>query len=368
MEVYVLMVWIVSLLASGLLISVAIRTVILYKYKPVKNSSPVAVSVVIAARNEADHLQELVLSIINQKHPDFELIIVLDRCTDHSLDIMKQLESSYPELKTVIVDYLPDHFSPKKYALTLGIKAAKNECILMTDADCLPASEEWIEIMSQLFTEKTNFVLGYAPYRRNSTWLNRLIQHETFITGFYYLTSAILFRPFMAVGRNLIVRRSFFLTINGYNKFQHLQGGDDDLLVHHHARRPETQVCLESAAHMYSHPKTQWVDYYYQKIRHLGIGKYYRKSSKIRHTINWLVSLGLWVTFCILAIVRLDFFPLYLIFIGYILIKGLTYWLVKRKMDNGYSHGWFPVFEILHLILMPVFAIGGRVTKRVKWK
>lgn len=345
-----------------------VRAISLIQYKPLLNSGQLPVSVVIAARNEGDKLEKLVDSIFKQSHSDFELIIILDRCSDNSLDLMKKLEKQYPSLKTLIVDYLPDHFSPKKYALTLGIKRAKNECVLLTDADCLPKSTLWITKMSQAFTESTDFVVGYSPHKNSPGWLYRLIAYETFITGFKYLTTAIIHRPFMAVGRNLVLRKSFFLKINGYNKYQHVQGGDDDLLVQYHATSNNTQVVFEEDSQTHSTAKNNWNDYYYQKIRHLGIGKYYIRSSKISHTINWLVTLSLWVSFCILAAVRPSFFPLYLIFFGYLLAKALTYWLVKRKMDNGFLNWSFPILELAHLFVMPVFVIGGRVTTKVKWK
>ncbi|MFZ9044929.1 MAG: glycosyltransferase [Cyclobacteriaceae bacterium] len=355
-------------LASTSLIIILIQAIVILRYRPQINAVPIPVSIVVAARNEAEKLPTLIESIMNQKHGHFDLQIVLDRCTDDSLEIMKRLEARYENLKTIIVDYLPEHFSPKKFALTLGIKGAKQECVLLTDADCLPTGENWVSSMSSVFDNSTNFVLGYSPYNKTSGWLNRVIDYETFITGFNYISNTLLGSPSMAVGRNIVIRKSFFLSINGYNKYQHIQGGDDDLLIQHHASKKFTRVMWVPESQTSSPAKTNWSDYYFQKIRHFSVGKYYKRTSKLSHSINWIINLLLWVSFFILAILSLDFYPLYIGFFLYHFMKGLTYWLVKRRMSNGYSTWSFLILELVQLVLTPVFVIGARVTTKVKWK
>jgi cellulose synthase/poly-beta-1,6-N-acetylglucosamine synthase-like glycosyltransferase len=368
MDVSLLLWYIWMILATFSLVSVLIKAIALLNHKTPTHGSNQPVSVVIAARNEGSKLENLITSILLQDYSNFELIIVLDRCTDDSLDIMKRLEPDHENLRTIIVDYLPEHFSPKKFALTLGIKGAKHACVLLTDADCLPSSNRWISHMASHFKDHTDFVIGYAPYTSGQGLLNQYINYETFTTGFNYLSSALIFKPYMAVGRNLMIRKSLFLKINGYNRFQHIQGGDDDLLIHFHGNRQNTTICTHHEALTYSTAHTNWNDYYHQKIRHLSIGKFYSRLSKFTHTIKWITSLALWLSFVILAIVRPDFLPVYFAFAGYLLIKGLTYGMVKRKMDKGFSPWTFPLFELMHLFVMPVFVLGARVTTKVKWK
>lgn len=345
-----------------------IRAWIINKHKYRPNEDPIPVSVVIAARNEAAHLPKLIESLMTQDHPDYEVTIVLDRCSDESLSIMKQAESKYSNLRTAIVDYLPDHFSPKKFALTLGIKGAKYECVLLTDADCLPISDQWISKMSSQFEDGVNFILGYSPFYTRKDMLFRYIAFETFVTGFRYLSAVLLGRPYMAVGRNMIVRKSFFLSIKGYNKYQHLQGGDDDLLVHYHAKGSSTRVMFDDAAQTLSAAPEDRVTYHHQKRRHFHIGHYYRRSSRLAHLMLWLAQVIIWLSFITLAIVLFPWYLPVILFFVFLLTKGLTYWWGARKMDKGFNPAYYPLMELLYLFVMPILVISARVTKKVKWK
>src|SRR5690606_33778770 len=122
----------------------------------------------------------------------------------------------------------------KKYGLTLGIKAASHEWILLTDADCRPNSRRWIRSMSRYFDEDTQFVLGFSPYRATAGLLNLFIRFETMLTAIQYFSFGWLGNPYMGVGRNLAYRKSKFLEEKGFNNFLHVTGGDDDLFVNQH--------------------------------------------------------------------------------------------------------------------------------------
>ncbi|MFT5955383.1 MAG: glycosyltransferase involved in cell wall biosynthesis, partial [Cyclobacteriaceae bacterium] len=310
----------------------------------------------------------LIPALQQQKHVPDEIIIVLDRCTDDSLDIMKAFETKYANVSTIVIDHIPDHFSPKKYALTLGIKKARNECVLLMDADCLPATVEWSSHMSQKLELGIDFVLGVSPLLTPRTLLGKYISFETFTSSLYYITTSLLFNPVMAVGRNLAIRRSYFLSINGYNKFQHINGGDDDLLIQHFASQANCAVSISPAAHTYSRSKSNLKDYLQQKHRHHAVNKHYKRSKKISYIISWSAQISLWVSFVILATQHtVGFWPL-LILLGYFLIKGSTYQLVSRSMDKGFSVYLLPIMELMHLFIIPAIVFGSRINKEVKWK
>jgi glycosyltransferase involved in cell wall biosynthesis len=87
-----------------------------------------------------DNLRELVPMLLTQSHPEFEVIIVEDRCNDDTYDFLREAAKQDTRLKLVRVVDKPEHITGKKFALTLGIKAAKYDWVLLTDADCRPAS------------------------------------------------------------------------------------------------------------------------------------------------------------------------------------------------------------------------------------
>src|SRR5690606_8268381 len=132
----------------------------------------------------------------------------------------------YPNLRTVTIKYTPDHVTGKKYALTLGIKVAKYDIILLTDADCIPASPHWVQRMSgPLRRDKYKMlVLGYSAYNRQPGLLNRLIQYETLLTAIQYVSFALWGAPFMGVGRNLAYRKTFFMENKAFSGHWHING------------------------------------------------------------------------------------------------------------------------------------------------
>ncbi len=348
---------------------VLVKALILILHK-VKSATqgPQPVSIIVCARNEEKNLRELVPRLLDQDHPEFEVIIVLDRCFDQSLDFLKSLEPQHPNLRTLIVDYVPDQFHPKKFGLTLAIKGAKYEWVLLTDADCRPGSNQWASHMANQFESGADFVLGYSPYERKATFLNHFIQYETFITGFEYLAFALLRMPYMGVGRNLAYRKSLFLKAKGFNAFQGVTGGDDDLFVQHHARPTRSRIALQEEATTLSKPKTSWRAYWKQKRRHLSVGKFYRKSVILRHIWKSNIHLGLWLSFITLAILNFSPEIVWPVMLSIFAMKGLLFWWSAQKMGQGYQYWITPILDFTYAFFIPVTGIIAFFRKNIPWR
>ena len=91
-------------------------------------------------------------------------MLINDNSHDDTLEIMELFANEHNHVKIVNVAPNKAFLSNKKYALTLGIKAASHEQLLFTDADCIPASKNWIQEMSVLFSESKSIVIGYGAY------------------------------------------------------------------------------------------------------------------------------------------------------------------------------------------------------------
>ena len=250
------------------------------KRTPVNSASP-PVSVIVCAHDEEKNLRELVPALLKQDYPQFEVIIVEDRCNDGTYDFLLKATKHDLRLKMVRVQHLPAHVNGKKFALTLGIRAASFEWVLLTDADCRPTGNQWIGSMAAAFDDAKQIVLGYSPYRHLPGYLNSFIRFESLITGIQFIGWALLGRPYMGMGRNLAYRKSLFLNNKGFNNYLGTTGGDDDLFVNQHATQGTTAVILGADSLMPSAPKNSWSDFFYQKLRHLSVGKYYKASDKV---------------------------------------------------------------------------------------
>lgn len=279
-------------------------------YSSAKNSSPTsekeeAVTVMVCAHNEGKNLKTLIPKIFEQDYPAFDLMIVNDRSTDSTKRLLSKMMAIYPRLRSVTIKYTPDHVTAKKYALTLGIKVSKNDVILLTDADCIPESDQWIRKMTApVRNGNKTFALGYSSYERKPSFLNSWIQFETLLTGLFYISFSLWKKPFMGIGRNLCYRKSFFMKVKAFKGLWHIEGGDDDLFVNQFATGKNTAIVVDPEANTLSIPKETKKEYFIQKKRHLHAGKYYASKDKAKiglysfsHALFWIAAIGLLIYF-----------------------------------------------------------------------
>lgn len=247
-----------------------------------QESSLYGVSVVVAARNEHENLQKLLPKLLSQNYSHFEIVIVDDRSTDETAIFLEKMQSQNPHLKSVRILEKPEKISGKKNALTAGIRTAQYDLLLLTDADCLPHSENWIKQMVKPFSDpKTEIVLGYSPYEVQNSWLNRMIQFETWLTLIQYFSAYSWRIPYMGVGRNLAYRKNIFFEKKGFEKHQEWAGGDDDLLINEASWFGNTKIVWDEESHCISKPSPNYKAWLRQKIRHLSVGTQYKMRDRL---------------------------------------------------------------------------------------
>jgi len=300
-------------------------------YKQPKNLNAVSfppVSIVICARNEAANLQKNLESILLQDYPIFEVVVVNDDSSDESLTVLESFECQYAHLQVVSAGRKKR--KGKKAALTKGIQSAKYSWILLTDADCKPASADWVTKMYRQTTlRKSAIVLGYGPYKAVETWLNRWVRFETIYVAIQYFSFALWKIPYMGVGRNLMYKKSLFLKEKGFEQHQHLISGDDDLFVNAVANGKNTTICLEPQSFMYSQAPSSWKALYHQKTRHYSSSNVYKLKHKILlgllSSTHFCFYLGLCIfiimnvwNYAIIGILLLRTFLLHLVFFKYL--------------------------------------------------
>lgn len=244
------------------------------------------VSVIICAKNELDNLRNFLPDVLMQDYPDYEVIVVNDGGDEETDIYLRDLKVNFPHLRTTFVPNGAKNLSTKKLALTLGIKAAKHNWLLFTDADCVPESNQWISRIARNFTPQTEFVLGYGAYFREKGFLNKLITYDTLFNGLLYLGFAKAGKPYMGVGRNMAYRKEMFFRQNGFASTLHLRSGDDDLMVNHAANKKNTRIETSADSITNSIPKKTFRSWYYQKERHLSVSTFYTDRSKFSLVIE----------------------------------------------------------------------------------
>jgi len=250
-------------------------------YRPgEKKENKEAVSVIICARNEAENLKVFLPSVLEQEYDDFEVIVVNDCSDDDTEEVLDKFSREYSNLKVTRIHKESSLRHGKKMALFLGIKAAKNEILLLTDADCQPVSSKWISSFSSHFDDSCDFVLGYGGYLREKGLLNKYIRYDTMFIAMQYAGMAMTGFPYMGVGRNLAYRKSLFIKNKGFGPSINLQSGDDDLFVNKLAGKKNTAVNLDRESFTRSIPSKTWKEFHKQKTRHISASAYYRTFTK----------------------------------------------------------------------------------------
>ncbi|MEM8565266.1 MAG: glycosyltransferase [Bacteroidota bacterium] len=332
-----------------------------------KNTEPNAVSIIICAKNELSNLKTLIPKILSQTHPDFEIVIVNDKSTDGTWEYLENQRKLSPKLKVVHIEDTPAHINPKKYAVTLGIKAAAHVKLIFTDADCHPNSSNWLTNFSGTFEADKDIVLGYSGYEKMSGFLNYFIRFETIWTGMQYISFAALGYPYMGIGRNMGYKSDLFFKSKGFNGYQEITGGDDDLFIQKNANDRNTAIAIGSENLVWSKPKNTLRDYYHQKLRHLSVGKYYSLKSKITLSIWSFSHLLFWVLFICLAILRIE---LYLLASSFFLRTFTFYFTFKRssqRLGERFELWGLMALDCIFVMYYTSVGIMALFTKRVKW-
>ena len=336
-------------------------------YAPKNQVMPTPVSIVLCAHNERENLQALLPRLYEQRYKNFEIIVVDDCSNDGTLDFLREEEKNHPQLKVVWIKQRPQHVQSKKFALTLGIKAARHDKLVLTDADCLPENDLWLTGMASRLEGETAFVLGYSPYLPEKGLLNHFIRFETLHTGFLYIAAALAGHPYMGVGRNLAYRRNFFLQKKGFYRIHNLVGGDDDLFVNRHANGKNTRICIHRNTLMHSIPKKTWQTYYRQKVRHLGVGKYYKRQDKYWLGLLSLSSVLFWICFTVLLFGENE---RYFAIAGFFIRWGLLFVVFRtagRKLNDPIDLIFLPILDVLYVIYHIVIGTKALSTKNTRW-
>ena len=260
-------------------------------------------SVVIAARNEEENLGRYLPAVLGQEwEGEWEVIVVLDRCSDGSLGVVEELGRSHGRLRWVEVKETEAGWAPKKYALKCGMGVARYDRLVFTDADCRPEGG-WLDGMDRCMKGGNEVVLGLGPYVKRRGLLNMLVRFETLMTAVLYVGLAAWGRPYMAVGRNLGYRKGFFERVGGFGDAKGRLSGDDDLLVNRAAEGGKTGLLVVPGTWTYSEAPGSWGKWVGQKLRHLSAAPAYGRASKLilalHHGAHLIFYLSLMLALCI---------------------------------------------------------------------
>jgi len=330
------------------------------------------VSVIISVHNEAHNIPGLLSSLTHQDYPEnlWETILVNDRSTDRTDDLLREYDNSNKKVKIIHIRETPSEFSPKKYALDKAIEIARGSIVLLTDADGRPGPE-WIRTMSSYYSNQTGMVIGYAPYIIEPPY-----QHFFFkLLALEYMSHACIAAattglgyPLTCVGTNLSYNKSVYTELGGFGKYKNYHSGDDDLFMQRVRDESTSEIsyAYSPAAHVYNAPPSSWRQFFNQRIRYASKGFFY----------PWLITASLIVYFLFnVILLLLPFVTIYesrafVLFGAVYLIKFISEFFLLYKFalltNQKRLLKYYLPTALLHIPYIVVFGLLGSILK-YKW-
>jgi glycosyltransferase involved in cell wall biosynthesis len=321
-------------------------------------------SIIIAARNEGDNLKKFLPFVLEQDYPDFEVIVVNNDSTDDSEVVLQKAD--HPLLRSFSYANDSDR-KGKKAALSFGITQAKGDYFVFTDADCQPSDDQWLRRFGYAFYKKNDVVLGSGMFNHKSGMLNALYRLDSFRILSFYLTAAMLKKPYMGVGRSMGYTREVFQKVNGFSGHLGIASGDDDLFIQSLPKTVQV-AAVPQALTLSDAPVSIWA-WFLQKKRHLSTGSSYSFTSLVVLAVielsAFIAALGLLVS---PLLFNDEFFPY---FIAIISLRLALYFLSIRWLESltNYKSGLSRLFlwEIILSLMNPVFSVASQLSKPSEW-
>lgn len=354
---------IVAIWSVAVLIQVVITIILASQFakKSHESYTKPEFSIIIAAHNELGNLKTLIPKLLEQQYPSFEITVALDRCSDNCESYLKELNDSRINIR--VINQTKSGWNAKKWALNEAINSSRGDWLVFTDADCYPVSSGWLDKIASTIKSETDIVIGYSPYQTQSNFLSNFIQYEAFVTAFNYLSMALIGQPYMSVGRNMAIKKSFFMESGGYGSIKAIKGGDDDLFIQQQANRKNTSSMTHPNSIVFTYPKDTWKDYLQQKTRHLSVGSKYKSSDIFLH---FLFNASLLLTWLLLWFISYEIVLPIILF--YLSIKWIGYRFAASKMGVGFNYIWLPLVDFLYALIIPIIALRSKLVKDIQWK
>lgn len=338
-----------------------------YKQQPSVKSKQEPVSIIIAARNESENLQKYLPAILNQDYPEFEVVVVNHCSWDNSQQYLEELQQQYKHLKVSQLIEQEKYPTGKKFALTIGIKAAKYDQLVFTDADCEPASNQWLALMESRFSKNTEIVLGHSPFYKKGGLLNLYDRFQTMVTAVFYFSFALAGNAFMGVGRNLAYRKELFFRNKGFAGHQHIMSGDDDLFINEAATPYNVAIEYSPESYTWSEAKPTFEAWSRQKSRHMTTGKYYKAKHKRSLGVYYATLFLFYGLLAATLIVNIVTWPVVAgIYALRLITQIVVYYNAAVKLKSTSLVWSIPVTDLLFCLFMLFYGTKGFFTRNTK--
>jgi glycosyltransferase involved in cell wall biosynthesis len=331
------------------------------------------VSVVICVKNDCSYLEQFLPFILTQDYPDYEVIVVNDNSNDDTEHILREMQQFHKHLQVISIATQVQKKNDNKLALAVGIKSAKNDLILMTNADCQPRSASWIRELAACSTDKKSIVLGYRTYKPKKGLLNILVRFDVLYTAIRYFSFTLTGCPYMGTKSNMLYSKEMFLQNNDYLLAYKMDAGENDLFISKMMNKHNTTIS-------YSYPSQMIASFHYQsflewinrKKKHIRAMKYAKSTSKFFLSLYWYTGLLFYILLVITLLLSVNVIWGIGFLLGVYFIRLFSQWFIFAKACNKLNEKqlikYIPLMDIFFMFLIPLIKALTSFQKQSRWK
>lgn len=321
------------------------------------------ICIVICAHNEVENLKINLPKVLNQQNVNSTIIVVNDRSTDGSKELLERFLKKYSHLKVIEISDEQKQIPGKKFLLYEAIKAATAEKIIVTDADCFPASENWASELSAKLSAEKRIALGFSPFKEEQNFLNKFIRFEATQAAWLYLSMAAKGNAYMGVGRNMAFMKIDFL--QWYSNSEHkIVGGDDDLFVNATATKSNVAVSLSAESFVFTCAKQTWSEFLAQKARHVQASFFYKKMDML---LLFFFALAQFLI-VFLPFVSRVFQPYALCILAlWLTLQSVLSFKAYKKFGQTDLIKWIPLLQLIFILYLVIVFLLSLLKGKRTW-
>lgn len=336
-------------------------------FKNVSNSLELSnsqVSLILYTKNQAALLKKQLPIFLKQNHENFEIVLINHASTDESLEVMEDFQKKNSTLKIIDVKNNEAFWASKKYALTLGIKAATHENLVLSSINFEPQSTSWLQHMAAA-SKKKSIAIGYVKY----TNYNYFYRFFDFLHTIKNYTLGKIGVYYSGTSANVSYSKELFFSSNGFVQHMEIPFGETTLFANEVAKKSNTTFCLHKDSFVTPVQKTNFKKWFLKQVKNDLKLRHCKPSAQIANAILFLSHF----TFYLLAPFLLFFSTTELeiliisLIVGRYLIQYISYGIIAKKLQDLKLIIALPLFEVFQLVIQFIIFISSLNSKRLYW-
>ena len=352
-----------------ILIEIIYFALVIYSFHNSSNQSKksdTAISLLLYTKNNEELLKKQLPVFLKQEHENYEIVLINHASTDGSLEVMEKFQKKNPTIKIIDVKNNETFWASRKYALTLGIKAAKHEQLVMSSIDYEPQSTSWLQYMAGASMQKP-IVIGFKKF--NQTKRNFFYCFFDFMYIIKNYTFGNMGLHFNGSSANVSYTKTLFFSTNGFVHHMNIPFGETRLFANEVAKKSNTTFCLHPDAEVAYVQKPSFKSWFREQRKNELILRRCKISAQLSNGLLFFCRL----TFYLLSSILLIFSAPKIQFVTAIFITGrflfqyISFGIVAKKLNTLRLIIALPLFELWHLATQFIIFISSLKSKRLHW-